>query len=166
MNPASADTGKMPVALQLQAREVDGDIADYQIAMEQNQRLRGLLELLEGDAQGWVDVHGSWSLQCLAELGLPAINAVRDLLLNSDDSSHRVNAAWLLAPSGIPEAYTALAEAMNERFDDEFLETIFERAVLCPAAFQNHQFVAKARELAKRWAHSEVRDFLRRVDGN
>src|SRR5215213_1758689 len=105
--------------------------------MEQDQRLSGLLELLQWDAQGWVDAHGSWSVQCLQELGAPGINAVRDLLLNSDDSSHRVNAAWLLARSTIPEAYTALAEALDERFDDEVLETIFEHAVLFPAALKN-----------------------------
>ena len=133
--------------------------------MEQDQRLRGLLELLRWDAQGWVDAHGSWSLQCLQQLGAPGINAARDLLLNSDDSSHRLNAAWLLARSEIPEAYAALAEALDERFDDEVLETIFENAVLFPAALLNQQFVTKARELAERGRLPEVRDFLRRVDG-
>jgi hypothetical protein len=132
--------------------------------MEPDQQLHGLLELLRWDAQGWVDAHGPWSLQRLQELGLPAINAVRDLLLNADDSSHRLNAAWLLAQSGIPEAYTAIVPALDERFDDEVLETIFEHAVLFPAALQNHQFVAKAREFAGRWRHHELRQFLQRVD--
>jgi len=134
--------------------------------MEQDQQLRGLLELLRWDAQGWVDAHGAWSLQRLQELGLPAINVVRDLLLNDDDSSHRLNAAWLLAQSGIPEAYTALADALDERLDDEVLETIFDHAVLFPAALQNRQFVARARELAGRWRHHEIRQFLQRVDGD
>jgi hypothetical protein len=134
--------------------------------MEQDKRLRGLLELLQWDAQGWVDAHGSWSLKCLQELGVLGIHAVRDLLLNSDDDSHRLNAAWLLAQSGIPEAYTALADALDPRFDDEVLETIFEHAMLFPAALENRVFVAKARELAQRWRHPEVREFLQRVDGD
>jgi len=131
--------------------------------MTPEEELAVLLDGVQFDSGEWIDIPGQYCIALLQGMGPRApraIASVADVMATNPDNAVKHHCVELLVNVGLAEADEALADALDLPLDDEVREALIQEADDSVRMRRHARFVAKARELERRWSNPTLRAFL------